>query len=208
MLDELDFRFDAKALEDDGAIEGLAVGYGNIDHGGDLVLPGALDLAGKSSLPMLLFHDQKRPVGVWNDFRESAEGLHVKGRFSMSTLSGKEAHALVRDGALTGLSMGYVTRQQRFQGKSRQIVKAELHEVSLVTVPMNDRTRITRVKDILDGGEMPTVRQFEELLREAGFSKTLAAAIATKAAPCLRGDPDGTANDARDAMQRLRDALA
>jgi hypothetical protein len=48
---------------------------------------------------------------------------------------------------------------------------------------------------------VPTVRQFEELLREAGFSKSLAAAIATKAAPHLRGDPGEEATS--DFLDRL-----
>jgi hypothetical protein len=41
-MSELDFVLDAKALADDGEIEGLAAGYGNLDFGGDVILPGAI----------------------------------------------------------------------------------------------------------------------------------------------------------------------
>src|SRR5690606_29588749 len=70
-LNELDFALDAKALDDDGHIEGLAAGYGNLDHGGDVILPGAISrsIAGRKSVPMLMYHDQKRPAGVWTDFQ-------------------------------------------------------------------------------------------------------------------------------------------
>jgi hypothetical protein len=61
-------------------------------------------------------------------------------------------------------------------------------------MPMNIQARVTGVKAILDGGSLPTVREFEEHLRDAGFSKSLATAIAGKAAPHLRGEPDAKAN--------------
>ena len=86
-MSELDFVLDAKALADDGEIEGLAAGYGNLDFGGDVILPGAIasSIAGRKSVPMLMYHDQKRPAGVWTGFEETSDGLLVKGRFSMST---------------------------------------------------------------------------------------------------------------------------
>lgn len=206
-MDELDFELNAKAIDDDGNIEGLAVGYGDVDHGGDQVMPGAIttSIASRKTLPMLLYHDQRRPAGVWNSFKETSEGLLVKGRFSMSTRYGKEAHGLAKDGALAGLSMGYKTLRHRFEGKARQLLEVALHEVSLVTIPMNERTRITSVKDILDGGRLPSVREFEDFLRDTGgFSKSLATAIAAKATPHLRGDPEAKANDALDFLQALR----
>jgi HK97 family phage prohead protease len=194
-MNELDFQLDTKAVDDEGHIEGLAVGYGNVDYGGDVVLPGAItkSIAGGKPVPMLMYHDQKRPAGVWTEFKEVAEGLLAKGRFSMSTRYGKEAHGLVKDGAIGGLSMGYRTLRHQIVGKARHIIEAALHEVSLVTIPMNEKTIVLSVKDIVSGGELPTVRQFEDFLRDAGgFSKSLAAAIASKAQPLLnRGDPDG-----------------
>lgn len=203
-MNELDFALDTKAIEDDGSIEGLAVGYGNLDRGGDVVMPGAIRMAGKT-LPMLMYHDQKRPAGVWTSFEETSDGLLAKGRFSMSTLNGREAHGLVKDGALGGLSMGYQALKHHIVGKARHLVEVALHEVSLVTIPMNEKTLITSVKDILAGGQLPTVREFEEFLRDAGgFSKSLATAIAAKATPHLRGDPEAKAEDALAFLNSLR----
>lgn len=203
-MNELDFALDTKAVNDDGYIEGLAVGYGNLDRGGDIVLPGAIRMAGKT-LPMLMYHDQKRPAGVWTDFTETADGLLAKGRFSMSTRNGKEAHGLVKDGALGGLSMGYQALKHRIVGKARHLAEVALHEVSLVTIPMNEKTLVTSVKDILDGGQLPSVREFEDFLRDAGgFSKSLATAIAAKATPHLRGEPEAKADDVLAFLNSLR----
>jgi HK97 family phage prohead protease len=203
-MNELDFALDTKAVNDDGYIEGLAVGYGNLDRGGDIVLPGAIRMAGKT-LPMLMYHDQKRPAGVWTEFTETADGLLAKGRFSMSTRNGKEAHGLVKDGALGGLSMGYQALKHRIVGKARHLAEVALHEVSLVTIPMNEKTLVTSVKDILDGGQLPSVREFEDFLRDAGgFSKSLATAIAAKATPHLRGEPEAKADDVLAFLNSLR----
>jgi uncharacterized protein len=191
-MNELDFTLETKALDDEGHIEGLAAGYGNVDFGGDVMLPGSISksIQNKSRIPMLMAHDHKRPVGVWTSFRETDDGLLVKGRFAMSTTAGKEAHAFVKDGAIGGLSVGMHNVKAKIVGKARHIVEAMLHEISLVTVPMNERTQILSVKDILSGGELPTLPRFEEFLREAGFSKSQATAIAGKGlAPLLRGEP-------------------
>jgi HK97 family phage prohead protease len=196
-MNELDFALDVKAIGEDGEIEGLAVGYGNMDHGGDVVLPGAISasVAGRKSLPMLLFHDHKRPIGVWTEFKEIGEGLLVKGRFD-DTQDGREAKVRARNGSLGGLSMGFKTIKHRFEGKARHLLEVALHEISLVTIPMNDRTRVLSVKDILDSGGVPTVRQFESFLRDAGgFSKSTAAQFASACKPHLRGEPEAKAND-------------
>ena len=191
-MSELDFALDVKAISDAGEIEGLAVGYGNLDHGGDVVMPGAItaSVAGRKSIPMLLFHDQRRPVGVWTGFNEVGEGLLVKGRFD-ETADGQEAKAKARSGSLGGLSMGFKTLKHRFEGKARHLLEVALHEISLVSIPMNDRTRVLSVKDIVGSGGLPTPAQFEEALREAmGFSKTQAAAITGKGlTQLLRGEP-------------------
>jgi len=204
-MEELDIVLDAKALDDDGNIEGLAVGYGDADHGNDIVVPGSVQLEGRKSIPMLLHHDRKRPVGVWTEFKDQPDGLRVKGQFSQTALA-RDAREDVKLGAITGLSMGFITKKHRFEGKSRHLLEVGLHEISLVTVPMHNRTRILSIKDILGGGELPTVRQFEEFLRDAGgFSKSVAAAIATKATPHLRGEPEAKAiNELEQYLRALR----
>lgn len=206
-MNTFDFQLDVKAVGDDGNIEGIAAGYGDVDHGDDLIIPGAAakSLAGRARVPMLLFHDQRRPVGVWNSLTETGDGLLAKGRFAMSTSAGQEAHALTRDGALSGLSIGYRTLKHRMQGKVRELQEIAVHEISLVAIPMHHRAQITAVKSILEAGELPTIREFEEFLRDAGgFSKSLAAAIAGKATPHLRGEPEAKANDAVEFLRALQ----
>lgn len=168
-------QFEIKQLSDSGHIEGLLAGFGDVDHGGDKLLPGCLSksLAKRSTpLPMLLHHDMKRPIGSWKEWQELPEGLYVKGSLTLSTRDAQEAHALAKDGALTGLSIGWQAVHGALDQKTgeRIITEAELFEGSLVTVPMHDRARVRAVKDLT---ESPA--SLEKGLRELmGLSRRMA----------------------------------
>lgn len=203
------FAFEVKNLDEAGYIEGIGAAYGNVDHGGDRIIPGAFakSLLGRDGVPMLLYHDMKRPVGRWSKLEETEAGLLVSGKISIKTRDGGEAHELVKDRALSGLSIGYDTIRKRMDGKVRELIELGLHEVSLVSIAMNPLASVSSVKDILDAGRLPTVREFEGLLRDAGFSKAKAAALAAAATPHLRGDPEAPADDALTAFwAAMRDA--
>jgi hypothetical protein len=60
----------------------------------------------------------------------------------------------------------------------RTLKAVDLQEVSVVTFPANDEARIETVKQKLLAGDRPTIREFEELLREKGFSRGDAELIA------------------------------
>lgn len=210
-MSEMGFGFEIKAIDEAGYIAGIAAGISNVDHGGDMIMPGVMAkaVAGRSAVPMLLFHDMKQPVGSWGKFVERGSDFEVEGRFAMKARAGQEAHALAEAKALGGLSIGYRTLRHRIEAKVRQLHELLLHEISLVPVGMNDRAVVTQIKSLVEAGELPTVRDFEDFLREAGgFSKSLAAAIAGKAAPHLRGEPEAKADHAGfwDALRRELDA--
>jgi HK97 family phage prohead protease len=179
-----DFALEIKTLTETGEIVGLASPFGNVDHGNDIVAPGAYaksiaaHKAAGTSPAMLLHHSLDRPVGKWSEFSETSEGLLVKGNITRGAPDGAEAYALARDGALTGLSPGYMTKQAGRQGDARLLMEIEVFEVSLVSVPMNSKARISMVKTINN------VSDIQELLRDGGLSgrKSRAAAAAAWAA--------------------------
>jgi len=103
-------------------------------------------------LPMLFQHNPAEPIGVWDEIRETAEGLTVKGRLLVDDVArAREVRALVRVKALTGLSIGFSTKQATTRkGGGRTIKSLELVEISLVTVPMHPGARVTSAKSASD----------------------------------------------------------
>lgn len=73
---------------------------------------------------------------------EDAHGLRVIGRISGATQAGREAGALLREGALDGLSFGYRVRGQKRLRTARELTALELVEISLVTFPMQPLARV------------------------------------------------------------------
>lgn len=191
---------DGKAVSETGVIEGYASVFGNVDSYGEVVEPGAfVDSLVKSQrtgrkIKMLYQHDPHTPIGVWDDLAEDSKGLWAKGRLLVEeSPKAREVHGLLKAGALDGLSIGYRTIESKPKDGKPGVIsltKLDLLENSIVTFAANERARVEVVKSILDTGGLPTVREFEGLLREAGFSKAKAAAIAAAATPHLRGDPE------------------
>lgn len=93
-------------------------------------------------------------------------------------MRGKEAHALLKMGALNGLSIGFVSKQWAYDRETevRTLTEIDLWEVSLVTFPANEKARITGVK-AADAAGITTIRQAEKALRDAGFTDDAAKAF-------------------------------
>ena len=113
----------------------------------------------------------------------------------METARGREAHALLKAGAIRGLSIGYreVEAEPEAQNSNiRLLKKLDLLEISVVSFPANRRARVDAVKEALIDGNLPSLPEFERFLREAGFSKTQAAAIASRGlSHLLRSESEG-----------------
>lgn len=193
-----DFGLSIKAsdIAEDGTFEGYgSVFGGDPDSYGEVVAKGAFveslkELAAKGRVvPVLWQHRSAQPIGVYTSIEEDSHGLKVKGRLLIDDVAlAKEAYALLKAGAVTGLSIGYWVRQASYDEKTgiRTLIKLDLVEVSLVTFPAKDDARVEAVKFKLDRGELPTDREFEKFLREAGFSKSMAAGIVGGGLACVR----------------------
>ena len=138
----------ALSVDDEGRIEGLASVFGTTDRGGDIVHKGAFSAA-SFPVPMLAGHQQGEVIGVWEEGTETAEGLRVKGRLTLTVQRAREIRDLILAKALQGLSIGYVaTRKAARRGGGRDLHAVDLLEISVVAVPMHPGARITSAKDM------------------------------------------------------------
>lgn len=142
---------------DDGAISGLAWKFGAPDRVGDWIEPGAFKGA-KLPIPMLFGHDFNDPVGAWDVAEEKADGLHIAGKLLVEDVArAREVRALVKSGAVRGLSLGFITRKSAARsGGGRTISKLELLEASLVTIPMHADARIASAKSAVQALQLAT----------------------------------------------------
>lgn len=187
---ELKFANDAPA----GSFSGYGAMYGNIDDGGDRFLPGAFansiaqaKAAGRS-FPMYMQHGavlgaDPRPVGKWTSVAEDDKGLKVDGQLiGLDTETGRYNYALVKEGAMDGLSVGYRVKKAdygREPGQPRRSIKeAMLGEISIVDQPMNAFARVHSIKSI---DELEDLNGMERYLREVGgVSRSEAKALASR----------------------------
>ena len=187
MTATLNFGLEIKALSD-REFEGHGSVFGNVDLGGDVVVPGAFkrslaDHRKAGTLPQMFWmHKPDQVAGAWTDMREDAKGLYVRGELA-DTVLGNEMRTLLKMKAVRGLSIGYRTIDSDFSRDGERILKeVDLWEVSLVSLAMNPLAKVEASKSRLsDLGEyVPSEREFERTLRDTGLSRNVARHICAK----------------------------
>ncbi|PVM90772.1 HK97 family phage prohead protease [Caulobacter endophyticus] len=127
-------------------IEGYASLFWTRDLNDDVTAAGAFKQSLEAGpIRMLHQHDEAEPVGVWDEAFEDARGLFVRGRIITATPRGRLVAALVRAGALDGLSIGFRQVKARRDGALRVLSRVDLWEVSIVTFPMLPQARLAVV---------------------------------------------------------------
>ena len=163
-------------MEAGPVIAGYACLFGVVDLGRDMVLPGAfresLARRGPSGVRLLYQHDPAEPIGVWTELAEDARGLYVRGRLSRNARRARECAALVAEGALDGLSIGFKAMEAASDPRTRvrRISRIDLWEVSIVTFPMQPGARVARdAPDDPAAGAVPVraLREAAARLRQA-----------------------------------------
>ncbi len=143
---------ETKILADDaGMISGLAWKFGTPDRVGDWIEPGAFKGV-KLPIPLLFGHDMNDPIGTWDTATEKSDGLHLTGKLLVDEVArAREVRALVKSGAVRGVSIGFITKQASSRsGGGRTIKSLELLEASLVTIPMHPGAKVTSAKSAVD----------------------------------------------------------
>lgn len=178
-----------------GVFSGYASTFDNVDRDDDVIVKGAFGTIETPRRVKLLWqHDMREPIGVWTDLREDAKGLFAAGELNLEVQRGREAYALMKQGAIGDMSIGFRTIESdvvkaESGGRNRpvrRLKKLKLYEVSLVSVPANPLATVDAVKAAARGA-MLTEREFERRLRDAGVSRKLAQAIVAEGLDGIEG---------------------
>lgn len=206
-MDRLIAPIEIKEAKADGSFTGYAAVFNNVDLGGDVILPGAFTHAKTTpdgQIRIALNHDLRQLAGKAK-FAQDSHGLRVEGQLSLGVSYVKDAYALMQDGVLNGLSVGFnildggAEWEERDGRYTRIISKAELWEFSIVPFGMNPEALVENVK---------TIRDFEAQLRGLGYSQREAKALASGGFKSLgHRDGDLDSETLADELKTLTQAL-
>ncbi|MBC3811339.1 HK97 family phage prohead protease [Undibacterium aquatile] len=209
------FAFKTDVVNEDGTFTGYGSVFGNIDSYKEIVAPGAFKesiaaiKASGDPLPALWNHRPYEPIGGYDILQEDSHGLRVEGWLLVNQIPrAAEVHALMKRRVVKGLSIGYYVLEDSWNEKTgvRTLIKLDLQEISPVTFAANVEAQIESVKSILAQGNLPTLSQFEDFLRESGYSKSQATIIASKGLKELlsRSESGGKNSDALSVLQNFK----
>ena len=145
-------KFRIKAEDEDdkyGYISGYASTFGNVDSVGDKVAKGAFAISIATKMPKMLWqHDRWQPIGSWTDAKEDDYGLWVQGRILKTVPQGLTAFNLLKEEAISGLSIGYRVQDYEYDNDTGiyTLKQVNLLEVSIVTFPANELAEVANVK--------------------------------------------------------------
>lgn len=110
--------------------------------------PGAFADADPTQVPLLAVHDREQlPVGRALSLTDGPAGLDAELRVSETRL-GDEVLTLVRDGAATGLSVGFTPIEDAWNATRSRVerIRAKLVEISITAFPAYQDARILAVR--------------------------------------------------------------
>ena len=128
------------------SITGYASVFGVVDSYCDIINKGAFSNIASKEIPLLWQHDTKEPIGVIKYMQEDDRGLHINAEINLLVQKGAEAASLIKQNAITGLSIGFTIKDYEQSYQQRIIKQVNLLEVSVVTFPANEEAKIHETK--------------------------------------------------------------
>jgi len=181
-----------KMTGDGRKFSGYASSFGGVDSYGDTILPGAYKATiGERSRPIAMRWNHHGPIiGKWTKMEEDETGLFVEGELTQGHSVAEDAYALLKHGAVTGLSIGYrAVKEIENDTGGYDLAEIDLIEISVVESPADLAAQVANVKSAIK--EADSLKQIEALLRDAaGFSRADATTLVARIKSLSRGERD------------------
>lgn len=156
-----------------------------VDRIGDLIPKEAWNLANYLKNPVMLWeHCGKNPIGKVLKIEPRDDGLYFEAEIGSKveeiTEKQEEVISLLRQGILKSFSVGFIPRASERKDDIFLIKDAELLEISLVSVPMNQDSLLTSIKSIenMDNDSQNKQPAIQQPANEGGTMEELKAAVA------------------------------
>lgn len=175
-LNQTEFKFGSE-----GSLEfsGYASVFNGVDSYGDTIKPGAYKgTLEQRERPVALRWQHWGPIiGKFTEMFEDEKGLFVRGELTKGHSTAEDTAALLRHGAISGLSIGYIAKDfSETEYGGRVLKDIELFEISVVEEPADNSAHISTVKSVFD--ECATLKEVEQAMRRhCGLSQSVSTAI-------------------------------
>jgi len=194
------FPLNVKDIQEAGTFSGYLSVFDVIDSYREVVAPGAFrstlsKWTEKGRLPPLLWqHRSGEPLGPFTRMEEDKRGLYFEAQLLVNDIArAREAYALLKNKVIGGMSIGFSINPDGEEYDSRAGVVVlrdiDLWEGSLATFPANEAAQVSdvkgrefieRIRASTERGNLPTIRDFEDAMREVfAFSRDKAKALAS-----------------------------
>lgn len=149
---------------------GVLTDLGCVD---EIIHPSAFDesLRSGKNLFFLMNHDTAKPVantsaGTLNIFKKS-DGIHFTASLDRNVNHANDLYLCVERGDISGVSVGFSIIDSENDATTQIIKQAELHEISAVTFPAYEKSKISsRNKDMNEFAMQQEMRQLEQRIAD------------------------------------------
>ena len=147
----------------------VIIGYASVfevtDNQNDIISKGAFKNSESHNVKLLWQHDVTKPIGVIKYLAEDDYGLKIEAEINNKTLLGAEASALIKQKAVSGLSIGFTIRSSDYNLQGLRVIdEVELMEISIVTFPANSMAGISQIKQ--QTMDSTSLDELEHLVRQ------------------------------------------
>lgn len=200
----LDLPLEIKELTDEGTFVGFASVYGVVDLGGDVVEKGAFSRTIKSRPEVKILWRHDAPIGK-GTIEDTEKGLKISGRLTLAVAQAKEALALMKDGVVSGLSIGFTTVKDEIKDGIRHLREVKLWEVSLTPFPMNEKAVVTAVKQKTPKDQKDFDEELNRILTMEGhYMRMQALSSALYRCMYMDGDSSAKTDEAATAIDQFK----
>lgn len=187
-----------KMAGDGRHFSGYASVFGGVDSYGDTILPGAYKATLENrKRPIAMRWNHFGPViGKWTRLEEDEKGLYVEGELTPGHSVADDAYALLKHGAVSGLSIGYRPVQEvENETGGFDLKEIDLIEISVVEAPADLAAQVGDVKSAIENAD--SLKSIERLLRDAaGLSRSDAVALVSRVKTLCQRESDTKAQPA------------
>ena len=160
MCDRAYALFVVKGLDLDRRVFSGIATTPELDRQGHSIDPAGVSF--RNPLPLLYHHDQERPIGTVVLYPATAAGIAFEASMPVLKDPGPlkdridEAWQSIKAGLITGVSIGLRVLERVADRDVLKILKSEILELSLVTIPANVQASILTVKSLAASGPNPS----------------------------------------------------